>query len=93
MRRSGRPQTGGSGDESGLSFILTPGDEAQFWADEANTNKKRDKREMASGFYSVLEPIAAEFAKIETLQLQGMSFKKREFLERVSKNLVQFVIC
>ena len=31
MRRSGRPQTGGSSDDSGLSFILTPGDEAQVW--------------------------------------------------------------
>ena len=70
MRRSGRPQTGGgSSDDSGLSFILTPGDEAQFWADEANTNKKRDKREMASAFYAVLEPIVTEFGKIETLQL------------------------
>ena len=69
MRRSGRPQTGGSSDDSGLSFILTPGDEAQFWADEANTNKKRDKREMASAFYAVLEPIVNEFGKIETLQL------------------------
>ena len=69
MRRSGRPQTGGSSDDSGLSFILTPRDEAQFWADEANTNKKRDKREMASAFYAVLEPIATEFGKIETLQL------------------------
>ena len=69
MRRSGRPQTGGSSDDSGLSFILTPGDEAQFWADEANTNKKRDKRDMASAFYAVLEPIVTEFGKIETLQL------------------------
>ena len=82
MRRSGRPQTGGgSSDENGLSFILTPEDEAQFWADEANTNKKRDKREMASEFYSVLEPIAAEFAKIETLQLQGVSFEKGNFID------------
>ena len=41
----------------------------QFWADEANTNKKRDKRDMASAFYAVLEPIVTEFGKIETLQL------------------------
>ena len=31
--------------------------------------KRRDQRERASTFFSALEPMASEFAKIETLQL------------------------
>ncbi len=67
MRRSGQ-HAGGSGQD-GLSSILTPNDEAQFWADQANTNKKKDIRELAAAFYAALEPIAEEFAKIDTLAL------------------------
>lgn len=67
VRRSGDRSSNSSDD--GFSSILSPNDEAQFWADEANTNKKRDKREMATAFYGALEPIANEFAKIETLQM------------------------
>lgn len=67
MRRSG-DHTGGKSTD-GFSSILTPNDEAQYWADEANTNKKRDKREMASAFYAALEPISTEFSKIDSLQL------------------------
>lgn len=67
VRRSGDHSS--SSNDDGFSSILTPNDEAQFWADEANTNKKRDKREMATAFYGALEPIANEFAKIETLQM------------------------
>ena len=54
----------------GLSTILTPNDEAQFWADEANTNKKRDVRDCAAAFYAALEPMKIEFEKLDTtLQL------------------------
>ena len=58
VRRSGES---GSSDDVGFSSILTPEDEAQYWADEANTNKKRDNREMASSFFAAIEPIALEF--------------------------------
>ena len=66
-----RRSAGESGSDKGSDFasILTPGDEAQYWADEANTGKRRDHRERASAFYAALEPMASEFAKIDTLQL------------------------
>ena len=67
MRRSEGNHNSSSG---GLSSILTPNDEAQFWADEANTNKKRDVRDCAAAFYSALEPMKIEFEKLDTtLQL------------------------
>jgi hypothetical protein len=66
MRRSG-DATGG--DSGALSSILTPNDEAQYWADEANSGKRRDSRDRATSFYTALEPMANEFSKIETLQL------------------------
>ena len=66
MRKSGGEVTG---NNEGLTSILTPNDEAQYWADEANTHKRRDRREKAAAFYAALEPMASEFAKIETLQL------------------------
>ena len=72
-----------SESEGGFSAILTPGDEAQFWADEANTQRKREKREMAAAFYAALEPLAAEFAKVDTLALMDAE----EVLEVVHNGL------
>ena len=79
MRRS----EGHNSSSGGLSSILTPSDEAQFWADEANSNKKRDVRELAAAFYSALEPMKIEFEKLDSLQLN----EAEEVLEIVHNSL------
>jgi hypothetical protein len=69
--------SGGGGDGAdgdafdALASILTPSDETQYWADVANTSKKKEEREKAGAFWNTLEPVAEEFNKIATMQLQG----------------------
>ena len=67
-----QPPKAGSVDDAfdAMASILTPNDETQYWADVANTANRRDLREMASCFWNTLEPVANEFNRIETLQLQ-----------------------
>ncbi len=77
VRRSG----GGGGDSGGkddedsssssdaLSAILTPMDETQYWADVANSAKKREERERASAFWTALEPVAKEFSGLSNVAL------------------------
>ena len=80
MLRRSDPSThkgGKGGDTEALSSILTPNDESQYWADEANSAKRKDVRQRASAFWTALEPVANEFNKIETVQLSG----KHETLE------------
>ncbi len=74
MLRRSDPSThqGSKGSEAdALASILTPNDESQFWADEANSAKRKDVRQRASAFWTALEPVANEFNKIETVQLSG----------------------
>ncbi len=75
-RRDPNTQSGGGGGDAGDAFdamasILTPMDETQYWADVANTAKKKDQREKASAFWNTMEPVANDFNKIGTMQLQG----------------------
>ena len=92
-------------DSSGeLASILTPSDEVQYWADMANTASRRDLRQMASDFHSVLDPLAKEFANIDSLaQLQVktnpffllLSDLQNEILIKIRKynqNLTKFQI-
>ncbi len=72
-----RSGSGGGTDDSGggdaydaIASILTPGDEAQYWADVANSAKKREEREKATSFYQTLEPISDEFTN-KAMQLAG----------------------
>lgn len=57
--------------DDALATILTPADETQYWADVANSAKRRDEREKASAFWNTLEPMAKEFSNVATMQLQG----------------------
>jgi len=61
----------GGGDDDALAAILTPSDETQYWADVANTAKKKEERERASAFWTALEPVAKEFNNMEAMQLPG----------------------
>ena len=77
-RRDPTSQSGNSGDSKGdafdaMAFILTPSDEAQYWADVANSAKKREEREKASSFYNALDPISQEFNNLPSMQLQGIN--------------------
>ncbi len=58
-------------DQSALASILTPMDETQFWADVANSAKKKEERERAAAFWNLLEPVAKDFSGIDNMQLQG----------------------
>ena len=61
---------GDSGDIiDSLALILTPFDETQYWADLANSSKKKEERDRASSFWNALQPMAKEFDNIESLQL------------------------
>ena len=70
----GNYKSGGDDSEDAfdaLSSILTPNDETQYWADVANSSTKKDERKKASEFWHVLEPMAEEFNKINSMQLNG----------------------
>ena len=54
-----------------LLSILTPADETQYWADVANTGKKKDERDKASAFWNVLEPVAKDFTNMPNMHLSG----------------------
>ena len=75
--------SGGGGGDSGddaidaMASILTPMDETQYWADVANSSKKREEREKASAFWNTLEPVANEFNNLNTMQMAGERGKLR----------------
>ena len=52
-----------------LALILTPFDETQYWADIANSAKRREERDKASAFWNAMQPMAKEFENMETMQL------------------------
>ena len=52
-----------------LALILTPFDETQYWADLANSAKKKEERDKASAFWTALQPMAKEFDNLDSLQL------------------------
>ena len=71
-----RHDPGGGGGDTGdaidaMASILTPNDETQYWADVANSSRKKEEREKASAFWNTLEPVANEFNNLNTMQMQG----------------------
>ena len=66
-------EDGDAGDAfDALASILTPFDETQYWADTANSARKREERERASAFWDTLEPMAKDFDNIESMQLSDV---------------------